>query len=86
MGHDAAERSDEQGAEPSIGHDRGVRLVDMGAQVEPAEAGTVSSTTDALLDRLGLIEAQPLEDRARGFEQLHDELVAELQRSDHERA
>lgn len=38
--------------------------------------------SDSLLDKLGLIEAQPLEHRARGFEQLHDELLQELQRSD----
>ncbi|GAA1325358.1 hypothetical protein ACFSWE_03780 [Leucobacter albus] len=41
---------------------------------------------DSLLDRLGLIEAQPLERRAQGFEQLHDELLQELQRSDNEGA
>lgn len=35
-----------------------------------------------LLDRVELIEAQPLEQRAAGFEQLHDELLAELQRGD----
>ncbi|MGO1539625.1 MAG: hypothetical protein ACTHZ9_05485 [Leucobacter sp.] len=39
---------------------------------------------DGLLDRIGLIEAQPLSQRAAGFEQLHDELLAELQRSDQE--
>lgn len=38
---------------------------------------------DGLLDRIGLIEAQPLPQRAAGFEQVHDELLAELQRSDH---
>lgn len=37
-----------------------------------------------LLDRLGIIESQPLDQRARGFEQLHDELMQELQRSDNE--
>ena len=41
-----------------------------------------SPETDGLLDKLGLIESQPLEHRARGFEQLHDELLQELQRSD----
>ncbi|GAB2562703.1 hypothetical protein [Leucobacter ruminantium] len=35
-----------------------------------------------LLDRIGLIESQPLAQRAAGFEQLHDELLTELQRSD----
>uniref|UniRef100_UPI003A87D1EF hypothetical protein n=1 Tax=Leucobacter sp. BZR 635 TaxID=3378705 RepID=UPI003A87D1EF len=38
--------------------------------------------SDGLLDKLGLIESQPLDQRARGFEQLHDELLQELQRSD----
>ncbi|MFT4233318.1 MAG: hypothetical protein QM606_11170, partial [Leucobacter sp.] len=36
-----------------------------------------------LLGRIELIEAQPLPQRAAGFEQLHDELLAELQRGDH---
>ncbi len=39
-----------------------------------------------LLGRIELIESQPLEQRAAGFDQLTDELLAELQRSDHERA
>ena len=38
---------------------------------------------DGLLGRIELIESQPLPQRAAGFEQLHDELLAELQRSDH---
>lgn len=38
---------------------------------------------DGLLGRLDVIEAQPLAQRAAGFEQLHDELLAELQRGDH---
>lgn len=38
---------------------------------------------DGLLGRIELIEAQPLTQRAVGFEQLHDELLAELQRGDH---
>lgn len=37
---------------------------------------------DTLLNRVELIEAQPLTDRAAGFEQVHDELLHELQRSD----
>lgn len=41
---------------------------------------------DGLLDRIGLIESQPLDQRARGFEQVHDELLAVLQRGDHEEA
>lgn len=39
---------------------------------------------DGLLDRLGLIESQPLEQRAAGFDQLAEELLAELQRGDRE--
>lgn len=49
------------------------------------ESADVAPESDGLLDRLGIIESQPLEKRAHGFEQLHDELLAELQRSDHER-
>lgn len=45
----------------------------------PGDAGS-----DGLLDRLSLIESQPLDRRARGFEQLHDELLQELQRSDND--
>ena len=41
---------------------------------------------DGLLGRLELIESQPLDQRAAGFEQLHDELLTELQRSDQEGA
>lgn len=37
---------------------------------------------DGLLGRIEVIEAQPLAQRAAGFEQLHDELLAELQRGD----
>lgn len=40
------------------------------------------SDEDGLLGRLELIEAQPLSERAAGFEQVHDELLRELQRSD----
>lgn len=47
---------------------------------------TQAAQNEGLVDRIGLIEAQPLEQRAHGFEQLHDELLAELQRSDHEDA
>lgn len=48
---------------------------------EPAGAAPVSDEAE-LLDRVELIEAQPLAQRAAGFEQLHDELLAELQRGD----
>lgn len=37
---------------------------------------------EGLVGRLELIESQPLADRAAGFEQLYDELLAALQRSD----
>ena len=58
------------------------------AQVPHGSVDQRVNETEAgeLLDRLSLIESQPLAHRAQGFEQLHDELVAELQRSDHERA
>lgn len=42
-----------------------------------------SETEDGLLSRIELIESQPLSHRAQGFEQVHDELLAELQRGDH---
>lgn len=56
------------------------------AETQTEAAVTLSEGDDGLLDRIGLIESQPLDQRARGFEQLHDELLAELQRSDHEGA
>ncbi|WP_430593310.1 hypothetical protein [Humidisolicoccus flavus] len=34
---------------------------------------------DALIRQLDLIEAQPLEERAAGFAQLHDQLQAKLE-------
>lgn len=40
-------------------------------------------TGDGLLERVEVIEAQPLDQRAAQFEQVHDELLAELQRGDH---
>ena len=40
-------------------------------------------TGDGLLERVEVIEAQPLDQRAVQFEQVHDELLAELQRGDH---
>lgn len=39
---------------------------------------------DELLSRLELIESQPLDQRAAGFDQLIDELQSELQSSDRE--
>lgn len=47
---------------------------------------TSEAQNEGLVDRIELIAAQPLAQRAHGFEQLHDELLAELQRSDHEEA
>ena len=44
----------------------------------------VNDDAESLVDRLDLIAAQPLHERVHGFEQLHDELVAELQRGDRE--
>jgi hypothetical protein len=41
---------------------------------------------DGLLSRIELIEAQPIESRATGYDQLAEELLAELQRSDQESA
>lgn len=43
---------------------------------------TIAPGEDGLLGRIELIEAQPLPQRASGFEQLHDELLADLQRGD----
>ena len=48
----------------------------------PSAGSSVGSNADELLGRVEVIEAQPLEERAIGFEQLHDELLAELQRGD----
>ena len=42
-----------------------------------------SPAGDGLLERVEVIEAQPLDQRAAQFEQVHDELLAELQRGDH---
>lgn len=40
--------------------------------------------SDGLLGRIEVIEAQPLDERAVRYDQLAEELLAELQRSDHE--
>ena len=42
--------------------------------------------SDGLLGRIEVIETQPLEQRAVRYDQLAEELLAELQRSDHEPA
>lgn len=43
-----------------------------------------AASDDGLVSRLELIESQPLGERAAGFDQLADELLAELQRGDNE--
>lgn len=48
--------------------------------------GQFSVDAEALSGRVAEIELQPLDTRAAGFDALHDELLAELQRSDQERA
>ncbi len=48
------------------------------SQTVPPEPG------DGLVARLDVIETQPLAHRAAGYDQLAEELLAELQRSDHE--
>lgn len=37
---------------------------------------------DGLIERIEIIESQPVEDRARGYEQLYNEMLAALARSD----
>ena len=41
-----------------------------------------AADNDGLLGRLEVIESQPLEQRAAQFDQVAEELLAELQRSD----
>lgn len=64
------------------------RTIVSGDRVEDMEAqqSGPSEPVDGLLGRLEVIEAQPLSHRAAGYEQLAEELLAELQRSDHEHA
>lgn len=56
---------------------------DQTAAAEVTVPATARPSDDGLLGRIELIEAQPLEQRAAQFEQVHDELLAELQRGDH---
>lgn len=49
---------------------------------EAAPRPGTESDADGLLERLEQIEAEPLAHRAALLEQLHDELLVELQRSD----
>ncbi|MBN9612617.1 MAG: hypothetical protein J0H64_03995 [Actinobacteria bacterium] len=44
--------------------------------------GAGGSQADGLLGRIEVIESQPIEQRAARFDQLAEELLAELQRSD----
>ncbi|MFC6235295.1 hypothetical protein ACFPZL_09405 [Leucobacter soli] len=77
------------GAEPSDGaHDAGDPSTAglLGADGSQAE-GLLSadgSQTEGLLSRLEVIDSQPIGQRAAGFDQLAEELLSELQRSDHE--
>lgn len=48
--------------------------------------GPSDKDSDSLLGRVEVIEAQPLEQRAVRYDQVAEELLAELQRSDHEAA
>lgn len=48
----------------------------------PGATPAASDSADGLLSRVELIEAQPLNERAASFEQLHDELLTDLQRGD----
>lgn len=50
---------------------------------DPAPA---RASDGGLLDRAAIVESQPLAQRAAGFDQIAEELLAELQRSDHEGA
>lgn len=52
---------------------------DSGSAGAPA---TPAVSEDGLMSRLDVIESQPLAQRAAGFEQVHDELLSELQRGD----
>lgn len=56
---------------------------DQPTAAEASSPTTARSSDDGLLGRIELIEAQPLEQRAAQFEQVHDELLSELQRGDH---
>lgn len=46
--------------------------------------GDGSQDREQLFEAVEVIEAQPLDQRAAGYDQLTEELLAELQRSDHE--
>ncbi|MBC9928573.1 MULTISPECIES: hypothetical protein [unclassified Leucobacter] len=59
-------------------------------EVEPRETGAARSSEaapsgpaeDGLLGRIEVIEAQPLAERAAQFDQVYEELLAELQAGD----
>lgn len=67
--------NEDRGPGPSAGSS-------VGSNVGSSAGSNAGSSADELLGRVEVIEAQPLEERAIGFEQLHDELLAELQRGD----
>lgn len=58
-------------------------IEDQLTEAEASNPAAARPSDDGLLGRIELIEAQPLEQRAAQFEQVHDELLAELQRGDH---
>lgn len=58
-------------------------LADLSHGFEAPHRVHVGVDDDGLLGRIELIESQPLEQRAAQFEQMHDELLTELQRGDH---
>lgn len=55
-------------------------------RVEQGSTANSSELEGELLSRLELIESQPLDQRADGYDQLAAELEAELQRSDSDEA
>lgn len=56
------------------------------ATSDAASFATSHDESDGLLGRIEVIEGQPLEQRAMRYDQFAEELLSELQRSDHESA
>lgn len=77
---ETSEAGAEYGAARLAGTDGADRAHIDGAGAEGADPGEAARAE--LISAVELIEAQPLEARARGYEQLHEQLLAELQRSD----
>lgn len=73
------ESMSETAADDRAGHDGAGFDGSESSGAERADAELISSE---LFSTVELIEAQPLETRAQGYEQLHEQLLAELQRSD----